>query len=53
MSAYKLDDLAAAAGVSPRTVRYYVQRGLLPAPPFRGRAPLVRRNLYRLCAHAA
>ncbi len=37
MSAFKLDDLAAAAGVSRRTVRYYVQRGLLPAPPFRGR----------------
>jgi Ca-activated chloride channel family protein len=34
---YKLDELAAAAGVSPRTVRYYVQRGLLPAPAFRGR----------------
>jgi DNA-binding transcriptional MerR regulator len=34
---YKLDELAEAAGVSPRTVRYYVQRGLLPAPPFRGR----------------
>lgn len=36
-TSYKLDELAAAAGVSPRTVRYYVQRGLLPAPPFRGR----------------
>jgi DNA-binding transcriptional MerR regulator len=34
---YKLDELAAAAGVSARTVRYYVQRGLLPAPAFRGR----------------
>ena len=22
--------------MSPRTVRYYVQRGLLPAPPFKG-----------------
>lgn len=33
---WKLADLAAAVGVSPRTVRYYVQRGLLPAPPFRG-----------------
>ena len=32
----KLDALATAAGVSPRTVRYYVQRGLLPAPEFRG-----------------
>lgn len=33
---WKLAELAEAAGVSPRTVRYYVQRGLLPAPPFRG-----------------
>ncbi len=33
---YKLDELATRAGVSPRTVRYYVQRGLLPAPAFRG-----------------
>jgi Ca-activated chloride channel family protein len=33
---WKLTELAEAAGVSPRTVRYYVQRGLLPAPPFRG-----------------
>jgi len=32
----KLDELAERAGVSPRTVRYYVQRGLLPAPEFRG-----------------
>ncbi|MCP3136065.1 MerR family transcriptional regulator [Pyxidicoccus xibeiensis] len=33
---WKLAELAAEVGVSPRTVRYYVQRGLLPAPPFRG-----------------
>ena len=33
---WKLAELAAAAGVTPRTVRYYVQRGLLPAPPFKG-----------------
>jgi DNA-binding transcriptional MerR regulator len=32
----KLDELAERAGVSPRTVRYYVQRGLLTAPEFRG-----------------
>ena len=34
---YKLDELARAAGTSARTVRYYVQRGLLPAPAFRGK----------------
>ncbi|MBX5482633.1 MAG: MerR family transcriptional regulator [Myxococcaceae bacterium] len=34
---WKLPELAEACGVSPRTVRYYVQRGLLPAPVFRGR----------------
>lgn len=33
---WKLAELATEAGVSPRTVRYYVQRGLLPAPPFKG-----------------
>ena len=35
--AYKLDELARAVGTSARTVRYYVQRGLLPAPAFRGK----------------
>src|SRR5438093_3979309 len=34
---WKLDELARQAGVSARTVRYYVQRGLLPPPVFRGR----------------
>lgn len=34
---WKLEELAERAGVSARTVRYYVQRGLLPAPQFRGR----------------
>lgn len=32
----KLDELATRAGVSPRTVRYYIQRGVLPAPDFKG-----------------
>lgn len=32
----KLEELASRAGVSARTVRYYIQRGLLPAPEFRG-----------------
>lgn len=34
---YKLEELAKAAGTSPRTVRYYVQRGLLPPPVFKGK----------------
>jgi DNA-binding transcriptional MerR regulator len=34
---YKLDELARAAGTSPRTIRYYVQRGLLPAATFHGK----------------
>jgi DNA-binding transcriptional MerR regulator len=34
---YKIDDLARAAGTSARTVRYYVQRGLIPAPAFKGK----------------
>ncbi|MCK6587013.1 MAG: MerR family transcriptional regulator [Polyangiaceae bacterium] len=37
MTSYKIDELAREASVSPRTVRYYVQRGLLPAPAFHGR----------------
>jgi DNA-binding transcriptional MerR regulator len=36
-TSWKLEELAERAGVSARTVRYYVQRGLLPAPEFRGR----------------
>ena len=32
----KLEEVAKVAGVSPRTVRYYIQRGLLPQPRFRG-----------------
>lgn len=36
-TSYKLDELAKAAGTSSRTVRYYVQRGLLPPPVFRGK----------------
>lgn len=34
---YKIDELARASGMSVRTVRYYVQRGLLPAAAFRGK----------------
>ena len=36
MSTYKLDDLAKATGLTPRAVRYYAERGLLPKVPFRG-----------------
>jgi DNA-binding transcriptional MerR regulator len=36
-AAYKLDELAERADVSVRTIRYYVQRGLLAAPVFRGK----------------
>ena len=34
---YGIDELADRAGVSRRTVRYYVQRGLLPTPTGVGR----------------
>jgi DNA-binding transcriptional MerR regulator len=35
-SEWKLPELARAVGMSPRTVRYYIQRGLVPRPQFRG-----------------
>ena len=48
---WKLADLAEEAGVPPRTVRYYVQRGLLPAPAFRGpETAYGREHLLRLKA---
>ena len=48
---YKLGELAQAAGTSPRTVRYYVQRGLLPPPAFRGKdSAYAREHLLRLRA---
>lgn len=49
-----LSQLASAAGVTPRTVRYYVQQGLLPSPGTRGpgtrydRTLLERLQLIRL-----
>lgn len=47
----KLDELAKRAGTTPRTVRYYVQRGLLPAPAFHGRdTSYGREHLVRLRA---
>ncbi len=38
-SLYAIDDLAALGGVSRRTVRYYIQEGVLPAPLGVGRGP--------------
>lgn len=49
MTSYKIDELAREAQVSPRTIRYYVQRGLLPAPAFHGRDTTYERgHLLRL-----
>ena len=51
MDSLKLDELAEQAGTSPRTVRYYVQRGLLPGPTFRGKDTVYSRDhLVRLRA---
>ena len=36
---FGIEELAERGGVSRRTVRYYVQRGLLPAPTGTGRGP--------------
>jgi len=48
---YTWTTLAAAAGVSPRSVRYYTERGVLPAPKFRGPATTYGRDhLVRLRA---
>ena len=33
---FDLQELCAEAGVTPRTVRYYIQQGLLPAPDAQG-----------------
>lgn len=35
---YSLSDLASLAGVTPRTIRYYVAQGLLPSPDVAGPA---------------
>lgn len=51
MTSYKLNDLAREAQVSTRTVRYYVQRGLLSGPAFHGRdTAYTRGHLLRLLA---
>jgi len=36
-SDYQINELAKRAGVSVRTIRFYIDEGLLPAPPNRGR----------------
>jgi DNA-binding transcriptional MerR regulator len=41
---WDLNELAEAAGVTPRTVRYYVQQGLLPSPAARGPGAHYERN---------
>ena len=38
MPDYSLAELASLAGVTPRTIRYYIAQGLLPAPDGAGRA---------------
>lgn len=37
---YTLDELAQAAGITPRTIRFYTSEGLLPGPQARGRFAL-------------
>ena len=37
---YRVSELAGHAGVSVRTVRYYIKEGLLPSPKLRGRYAL-------------
>ncbi len=34
---YSIDELTRMTGINRRTVRYYVQRGLIPPPAGRGR----------------
>jgi DNA-binding transcriptional MerR regulator len=40
MSAWTISELAAAADVTPRTIRYYTAEGLLPPPEIRGKYAL-------------
>ncbi|HEU4322843.1 MAG TPA: MerR family transcriptional regulator [Roseiflexaceae bacterium] len=39
---YSISELAAAAGVTTRTIRYYAAEGLLPAPELRGKYAVYR-----------
>jgi DNA-binding transcriptional MerR regulator len=45
---YSLPELADLAGVSPRTVRYYVANGLLPSPGLGSGARYADEHLHRL-----
>ena len=46
---YSLAELANQAGISPRTVRFYISRGLLPGPVKAGRyAAYTHKHLARL-----
>lgn len=46
---YTISELADAAGVTPRTIRYYVTEGLLPQPDMRGKYALyTNEHLQRL-----
>src|SRR5687768_15865926 len=48
---WSLRQLAQLGGIAPRTLRVYLQRGVLPRPPFRGSATRYeRRQVLWLCA---
>lgn len=48
-NSYSLNDLADAVGIEPRTIRSYIERGLLPGAEARGRgASYSREHLSRL-----
>ncbi len=50
-ASWSVTELAQLANVSPRTVRYYVSAGVLPAPQFRSKATRYHRShLLRLLA---
>jgi DNA-binding transcriptional MerR regulator len=45
-ASYTIAEVAAAAGVAPRTIRHWVRERLLPAPPFRGAATTYDRERF-------
>lgn len=48
-TSYRLDELARASGTPPRTIRFYIARGILAGPPQAGRnAVYGRAHLERL-----